>query len=121
MKLNRNLLIIVGLTILSMSILIEQCYSQITFSNDWYGGKKRSSPYTNGLDQINNDHFLSNLFNYIYIKSRLNNNNQFLFIHLKDFVARLTSNENENISNAHKVEIMRRLIRIGSEYQVNIK
>jgi hypothetical protein len=69
MKFNTNLLIIVGLTLLSMSILIEECYSQITFSNDWYGGKKRSLNDLNGMDHTNTDHFLSNYNLYIMLLS----------------------------------------------------
>ena len=37
-------LVYLGLTVLTACILIQQCHSQITFSTDWYGGKKRSSP-----------------------------------------------------------------------------
>jgi hypothetical protein len=115
MKFNAHLLIMVGLTLLSMSILIEQCYSQITFSNDWYGGKKRSSNGLNGLDHLNNDHFLSNYFLIMLILIIMNS----IYNKWKDFVARLTSND-ENISNAYRQEIFRRLVHLGSEYQLKI-
>ena len=50
---SRSNLVLIALVFLSLSLIIEQSYSQLTFSNDWSGGRKRSpeGEYVMGQEQ----------------------------------------------------------------------
>jgi hypothetical protein len=68
---NKNKLFKACLAILAMSILVSESYAQITFSNDWYGGRKRSdrAMAVNSDENVSNYHKSLMIEKLIEIKS----------------------------------------------------